>query len=195
MRSVQNTETCWGNVRQLLSVFLICGNARARSPGPGPGLGFSHWERQLVGNPNFLQEEVGGPLGGLRRGLPLSPPSVVGFPPRRADFPRMIWKVVPSSYRFLLCGVSRQRPPPSRCGSAGCLALAASFLSSAWVFPLCCGTPRQQETQTYEGPQNGAGLLEHDLSVYLRSQLVLRPRLHRYDLHCGPFFIGDAEDI
>jgi hypothetical protein len=42
-------------------------------------------------------------LGGLRRGLPLSPPSVVGFPPRRADFPRMIWKVVPSSYRFLLC--------------------------------------------------------------------------------------------
>jgi hypothetical protein len=55
-------------------------------------------------------------------------------------------------------------------------------------FPLCCGTPRQQETQTYEGPQNGAGLLEHDLSVYLRSQLVLRPRLHRYDLHCGPFF-------
>ena len=80
----------------------------------------------------------------------------------------------------LSCGVSRQRPPPSRGGSAGCLALAASFLSSAWVFPLCCGTPRQQETQTYEGPQNGAGLLEHDLSVYLRSQLVLRPRLHRY---------------
>ena len=129
-------------------------------------------------------------MGGLRRGLPLSPPSVVGFPPRRADFPRMIWKVVPSSYRFLLCGVSRQRPPPSRCGSAGCLALAASFLSSAWVFPLCCGTPRQQETQTYEGPQNGAGLLEHDLSVYFRSQLVLRPRLHRYDLHCGPFLFG-----
>lgn len=42
-------------------------------------------------------------MGGLRRGVPLSPPSVVGFPPRRADFPRMIWKVVPSSYRFLLC--------------------------------------------------------------------------------------------
>ena len=56
MRSVQNTETCWGNVRQLLFGFLICGNdrARARSPGPGPGLGFSHWELQLVGNRNFL---------------------------------------------------------------------------------------------------------------------------------------------
>ena len=40
-----------------------------------------------------------------------------------------------------------------------------------------------------------AGFFQHDLSVYLRSQLVLRPRFHRYDLHCGPFSTGDAEGI
>ena len=109
-------------------------------------------------------------MGGLRRGLPLSPPSVVGFPPRRADFPRMIWKVVPSSYRVLLCGVSRQRPPPSRCGSAGCLAVAASFLSSAWVFRCVAGPPVNRKRKRTRDHKTGRGFSNTTSpSIFVRS--------------------------
>ena len=172
MRSVQNTETCWGNVRQLLSVFSICGNARARSPGPGPGLGFSHWERQLVGNPNFLQEEVGGPLGGLRRGLPLSPPSVVGFPPRRADFPRMIWKVVPSSYRFLLCLAGSLGSGRRHRGAAllGVWLLRPPFCLRPGFFRCVAGPPVNRKRKRTRDHKTGRGFSNTTSpSIFVRS--------------------------
>ena len=70
----------------------------------------------------------------------------------------------------LSCGVSRQRPPPSRCGSAGCLALAASFLSSAWVFPLCCGTPANRKRKRTRDHKTGRGFSNTTSpSIFVRS--------------------------